>query len=161
MSRGLLIVDVQTGFINSHTTHIPNVVRKLQEQYQTLYITRFYNQPGSLFRQLVNWNELEYGTPQWELAFTPADHASIIDKPVYTCVTPYFLQTLTELGIDRLDICGVDTDACVTKCALDLFENHIEPVVLANYCSSTFGYEVHRTALATLKRLIGKRQIIH
>jgi len=39
----LLIVDLQKGFINEHTAHIPALVQELIPSYQTIFATRFYN----------------------------------------------------------------------------------------------------------------------
>jgi len=41
MKKCILIIDVQKGFINSDTKHIPSLVEDLQKEYEYIYITRF------------------------------------------------------------------------------------------------------------------------
>ena len=160
MSECLLIVDVQVGFINDATKHIPMLVEELQKKYRYVYVTRFYNKENSFYRKLIKWNRFDKGSDDFKLAFKPATDAVIIDKSIYSCVSPSFLQDLNGNKIDDVDVCGIDTDICVTKCAVDLFEAGIVPRVLSSYCGSHAGQEAHIQALGTLKRFIGRDQVI-
>ena len=155
----LLIVDVQNGFICPTTAHIPALVEKLQYDYQTVIVTQFYNQQDSFFRSLIKWDRVQADTEEFNLAFTPRDDAWRVTKPYYSCVTPDFLNDLNRQSIKNMDICGIDTDICVLKCAVDLFENKIEPVVLMDYCGSMGGKDAHARGLQNLERFIGSGQI--
>lgn len=160
MKSCLLIVDVQNGFINEHTKHIPAMVERIQADYDFVFATRFYNPTPSFFRKLIGWYEMDRGSHEFMLAFKLIGSGKIIDKPIYTCVDELFLSELKGNEIESVDVCGVDTDICVTKCAVDLFEYGIEPRVLANYCASYAGAPAHEYALRTLERFIGKNQVI-
>lgn len=50
---------------------------------------------------------------------------------------------------------GIDTDMCVLKVALDLFDLIIEPLVYVDCCASTLGLQAHFAGLAVLARNIG------
>ena len=65
---------------------------------------------------------------------------------------------LREGGITEIHICGIDTEGCVLKTAVDLFDAGVRPVVLVVACASTGGDELHRIGLRTMRRLIGERQ---
>ena len=158
--RALLIVDVQVGFVNDATRHILPKVVALQSQYKHVYATRFVNAEGSPYRKLLDWHRFYANSGDVPLAFQPVDGVTVIDKYVYTCVTPDFLHDLRDKGIEEVAICGIDTDACVSACAVDLFENGIRPVLLSEACASHAGAEFHEAALRILARLIGKRQIV-
>ncbi len=160
MSKCLLIVDVQLGFINASTDHIPALVEALQKKYNYIFVTRFYNKENSLYRKLIKWNRFDKGSDDFKLAFKPASNAVIIDKNIYSCVDASFIKNLNENKIGIVDLCGIDTDICVTKCAVDLFESGITPRVLGNYCGSHAGHESHTHALGVLKRFIGRSQVI-
>ena len=54
---------------------------------------------------------------------------------------------------------GIDTDMCVLKCAMDLFDLGLEPVVWADCCASTAGLQAHLAGLAILGRNIGAHQL--
>ena len=156
----LLIVDVQKGFINEHTKHLPGKINNLYKSYDKVFATKFYNKLGSFYDTLINWGRVRKATEEFELAFIPEERTEILEKSVYSCVNPFFLEKLNALGIKKVDICGIDTDICVTKCAVDLFENGIVPVVLEEYCASTAGPNAHKCGIATIKRFIGAKQVI-
>lgn len=160
MKKALLIIDVQKGFINEPTKHIPKLVESIQSDYEHVIITKFYNEEKSPYRSLINWNRFSINSKDTELAFTPRQDALIIEKPIYTCVNDKFLTYLQNHNITTIDICGIDTDICVTKCAVDLFEKNFIPKVLGKYCSSHAGKEHHDFALKILKRYIGKDQVV-
>ncbi len=156
----LLIIDVQNGFINDATRHIPDRVQALGQAYDRVMVTRFSNPEGSNYRRLMGWTRLKPGTDDTALAFTPPKDATFIDKTRYSCVSAEFLASLAADGIVSVHLCGIATDNCVLKCAADLFEAGLKPVVLADYCASHGGIEVHRCGLTVLKRLIGEAQVI-
>jgi nicotinamidase-related amidase len=156
----LLIVDVQNGFISERTKHIPNLVEKLQYNYKYVIATRFINAENSFFRKLINWNRLNENSNDIEFAFNLKQDAIIIDKYIYTCVNSSFLKILDSYNIKEVDICGIDTDICVTKCAVDLFEHGIIPYVLKDYCATHAKEDINEVALKILARYIGEGQII-
>ena len=160
MSKALLIVDVQNGFVNEKTKHIPRLVEKLQYNYDLVIATRFINLPDSPFRRLIKWNRLSPGTNEIDLAFKPKEGIVVVDKYIYSCIDETFLRLLEDKGIDAVDICGIDTDICVTKCAVDLFERNITPYVLKDYCATHADADVQESAFIILARYIGKTQII-
>lgn len=160
MNNCLLIVDVQRGFINQFTQHIPEKVALIQAEYDHVYISRFYNEPDSFFRNLLQWHRFDKDSLDFQLAFQPASHATVLDKDIYSCVTPGYVKELNDLNAKIIDICGIDTDICVTKCAVDLLENNFIPRVIADYCGSTAGVAAHENGLVTLERYIGKKQVI-
>lgn len=160
MKKALLIVDVQNGFVNDKTKHIPPLVEKLQYDYDLVIATRFINLPESPYRRLIKWNHLSPGTNEIELAFRPKEGIVIIDKYIYTCINDSFVGLLEDNKIDVVDICGIDTDICVTKCAVDLFERNITPNVLKDYCATHANANIQESALIILARYIGSSQII-
>ncbi len=159
-NRALLIIDVQVGFVNDATRHILPKVEALQKQYPHVYATRFINAEGSPYRWLLDWHRFYESSDDVPLAFQPVDGITVIDKHVYTCVTPEFIEDLHSKGIEEVSICGIDTDACVSACAVDLFENGFRPVLLSEACASHAGADYHEAALRILARLIGKNQIV-
>lgn len=156
----LLIVDVQKGFINEKTQHIPEIVEHIQYGYKNVFVTRFVNLPGSFYRTLIGWDSFSPGSEDTDFAFELRPDAIILNKAVYTCVTPWFLSMLHDMEIEAVDICGIDTDICVTKCAVDLFEAGIVPFVLKDFCATHAEEDLQEPALKILARYIGEGQII-
>lgn len=158
--QALLIVDVQTGFINSETKHLLPIVEQLQAEYEHVYATRFVNKESSPYRKFLGWERFAECSEDAVLAFEPLPGVKVINKTVYTSVSDEFLEELEEKNIKEVFVCGIDTDACVAATAVGLFEHGIRPVILAHACASHAGAEYHNAALRILRRLIGSKQVI-
>lgn len=159
MAAGLLIIDVQQGFLNNATRAIPAKVAALQDDYDRVFVTRFVNPPDSPYRRLMGWQRFAPESLDAQLAFEPRGDATVLEKSVYSCVTPAFLERLRAERIEELHLCGIATDNCVLKCAVDLFEAGLRPVVLADHCASHAGAEYHKWGLAIIERFIGAAQV--
>ena len=85
----------------------------------------------------------------------------IFEKSIYTAFNNELVNYIKEKNIDTIYLCGIDTEACVFKTALDLFENNYNVKVIKEYCMSHNGQEVHNNALMILEKLIGKQNIIN
>lgn len=160
MKKCLLIVDVQKGFVNESTEHIPKLVEKLQYDYEYVVASKFINQENSPYRRFIKWNKFGVGTEDIDLAFELKADSVVVEKFIYTCIDESFVNYLMDNNITQVDICGIDTDICVTKCAVDLFELGIDARVIANHCASHAGMKAHENALRTLERFIGKGQLM-
>jgi nicotinamidase-related amidase len=159
MTKLLLIIDVQKGFINDATGHIPDRVEALAADYEQVFVTRFVNPPGSSHRRFIHWDRFAPGDAETALAFTPPEGAEIIEKSSYSCVDEALLTRIKACGTEEVHICGIATDNCVLCSAVDLFEAGIRPVVLTDACASHGGAELHQWGLRILARLIGADQL--
>ena len=156
---GLLIIDVQKGFVAPATAHIPKIVEELQASYRNVAVSRFVNRPESPHRRFLDWNRLLPGSDEVELAFEPVAHAFVFDKPQYSAVSFDLLRWIHVNGLSEVHLCGIDTEVCVLTSATALFEISIKPVVLAWACASGGGADGHAAGLVALRRLIGKDNI--
>jgi nicotinamidase-related amidase len=157
----LLAIDVQRGFITPDTAHVPAAVEALQGRFARLVATRFFNPEGSLHRRLMGWNRFGRDSADFPLAFAPRPDARLLDKATYTAAAPSFLDDLRRNGIATVHLCGIATDNCVLKTAVDLFEAGIVPLVVADACGSHGGPDCHAAGLMLLRRFIGAGQIVY
>ena len=95
----LLLIDVQNGFINKATAHVPQRVLPLQDSFDQVIVTRLYNPQKSLYRKLVGWDEFSLGSTDTTLAFTPRGDATILDKSTYSCIQQSLLERLRRDGV--------------------------------------------------------------
>lgn len=163
MSQPLLVVDVQRGFLNEFTEHIPGRIVHLIERgdYQPLLFTRFINIPDSPYRKLLDWHECE-GPPETELAPQIESLAAgglVFDKCGFTGMPEELKRYLAESTFPSITLVGIDTDMCVLKIAMDVFDLDIEPLVMTDCCASTLGLQAHLAGLAILSRNIGPHQL--
>ncbi|MCL2615947.1 MAG: isochorismatase family protein [Dehalococcoidia bacterium] len=163
----LVVVDVQKGFIKtSHTENVANHIESILQKglFDYVIATRFINVEGSQFIRLMNWRGLTTDTEQALFGNIATISNKVIDKNVHTCVDASFLSLLEKENGGKLPehvfICGFDTDCCVQKIAVDIFEQGIRPIVLIDYCHSSGGENSHNTGVAALRRLIGETSIV-
>lgn len=168
----LLVVDVQNGFVNDQSKHVLPTIANLTAQWadsgRPAVFTRYWNYPGSPWERLIGWRAL-YAPPETDLApelleLASKPNAHTLDKRVYTALTAEGTDLLTELGVTDVVICGIATDACVFKTALDAFEQGFTPWVVRDAVASNAtrhkAAEIHDSALLLISRLVGDRQVI-
>ncbi len=163
MSKPLLVVDVQRCFINDYTHHIPGRIARVIErgEFEPILFTRFINSEASGYRRILGWDECR-DSPDIELAKEVshfADPDLTFSKPGYAGISDELATYLEAKQFAEVTIVGIDTDMCVLKVALDIFDHGIKPIVLADCCASTSGLQSHFAGLAVLARNIGANQL--
>ncbi|MDP9365314.1 MAG: cysteine hydrolase [Chloroflexota bacterium] len=163
MPGALLVVDVQNGFVNPFTAHVPGRIRRLVEGggHDPVLFTRFVNAPGGPYRRFLDWHACAE-SPETDLAPELAPLAApgrVFEKPGYTGIPDDLAARLRDLDVDEVTVVGIDTDMCVLKVAMDVFDLGIRPVVLVDCCASTAGLQAHLAGLAVLARNIGADQL--
>ena len=156
MNKLLLVVDVQNAFINDNTKHILNKISNLidNSDYNTVIFTRFINDENSIYHKKLNYRRCIHK----EDNIIPIDTKDylVLDKRVYSAFNDDLIKITKENNIDEIDLCGIDTECCILKTALDLFENGYNVFVLKDYCASTGGLIRHNNALKIIEKCIGK-----
>ncbi len=158
----LVVVDVQKGFINRHTASIPDQILRLlgEVDFRHRIFTKFLNFPNSQYFRLLNWSRFT-GSPETDLVDSLSEkYTVLIEKHSYTGLTDKFRQYALAHDIETFYVVGIDTDICVLKTAVDLFESGYRPIVLSEYCMSHAGRNAHEAAMTILPRFIGRQQVI-
>lgn len=171
-TAALLVVDAQNGFVNEHSAPVIPVILDLATRWadtgRPTVFTRYWNYAGSPYETLIGWRAL-YGPPETDIVsqlvpLTSGSNARTLDKTTYTALTDEGLALLSELGVTDLVICGIATDACVLKTAIDAFERGYVPWVVRDAVASNAtrhsAQEVHDSALMHISRLVGAGQLI-
>jgi nicotinamidase-related amidase len=164
----LVVVDVQNGFITEHSQPVVPVIADLVHRWQAAHgdvvFSRYLNYSGSPFERLIGWSEMVDG-PEIEIVTELAPYVGpnspVVDKYIYTLFTPQGSCLVEERGWTDLYVCGIDTDICVLKTAVDAFEHNLTPWILKDACASHAGPQAHTAGLFVAARFIGPNQIIH
>jgi nicotinamidase-related amidase len=164
----LVVVDVQNGFITEHSQPvipiIVELIRRWQAAHGDVVFSRYLNYAGSPFERLIGWTKMA-NAPETELVteLTPyiGPHTPIVEKYIYTLFTPEGTHLIDQRGWTDLYICGIDTEICVLKTAVDAFERNLTPWILKDACASHAGPKAHTAGLFIAGRFIGGNQIIH
>ncbi|WP_181724223.1 cysteine hydrolase family protein [Nocardia gipuzkoensis] len=168
----LMVVDAQKGFVNEFSAPAVPVIVDLATRWaatgRSTIFTRYFNYTDSPWEKLIGWRAL-YGPPETDIVdelmpLTTHPNSYTLDKTVYTALTREGLELLGGLDVTDLIICGIATDACVLKTALDAFELGYVPWVVRDAVASNAtrhsAQEVHESALLHISRLVGASQLI-
>ncbi|MDZ8221743.1 isochorismatase family cysteine hydrolase [Nostoc sp. ChiVER01] len=164
MNEILLIIDMQNGFMSEKCRHIiPNVI-KLIERFlmagKVVEFTKFINTADSNYVKLIQWSRLIH-EPETSIIDELQPYINnVYQKYYYSAFTEKFSTFIFLNKINKIYLCGVETDSCILKTAIDSFERGIEPVIIEDACFSDGGQQAHDAGIFLLKRNIGKNQII-
>ncbi|MBE8965067.1 cysteine hydrolase [Nostocales cyanobacterium LEGE 12452] len=163
MNEILLVVDMQNGFMSDKCRHIIPTIIKLIERFladgKLVEFTRFINTNHSNYVKLIHWSKLMQ-EPETSIIDELQPYINnIFDKPYYSAFTETFSSFIFINKISKIYLCGIATDSCILKTAIDSFERGIEPVIIEDACSSHGGQQAHDAGIFLLKRNIGKNQI--
>jgi nicotinamidase-related amidase len=163
MPAPLLVVDVQRGFINEFTRHIPGRIKRLLDmgEYAPVLFTLFVNVADSPYQRLLDWHACA-DPPETDLVEELtglADDGNVYQKHGLTGLPDALAERMRNEQFSEVNVVGIDTDMCVLKIAMDVFDLGIEPIVLVDCCASTAGLQAHLAGLAILSRNIGPHQL--
>ena len=160
MNKLLLVIDAQKDFINENTKPILSKIEELvnSNELENIAFTRFINDVNSSWYKELNYKGCL--TEEQQQIVIDTRNYKIFDKKIYSSLNDELKNYLLENNIDKIYLCGFDTDACVSKTALDLFENEYNVYVLKDYCMSSESVELHNVYINNLARLIGKDKIV-
>ena len=162
MKQALLVVDVQNYFINKHTQHIPQNIKRLIEKnsFPVIAFSQFINTPDSPFVKHLDFTGCArppYSNIVDELK-PWVKNDNIFTKNTFSVFTNSdFIKYLQEKKVDELVICGLDTDYCVLADCFNAFDLGYKISVVADCCASFTSGEVgHRAALEIIKKSLGE-----
>ena len=166
----LVVIDVQNGFVNEHSRHVVPTIRALADAWLRAggdaIFTRYRNYEGSPYDRLIGWRGLmqapETNLDEEIAPLAEGENATVLDKTTYTAFTDQGRAILAPYT--DLYLCGIATDGCVLKTALDAFEGGFTPWIIEDACASNAtrhpAAEVHQSALTLMSRLVGSGQLI-
>lgn len=167
-NAALIVVDVQNGFVTEHSAHVVPVildlVKRWQEAGRDVVFTRYINYEGSIFERAMGWSKLQVSpeidiVPELQPLVSYA--VAVIDKHVYTMFTDEGEQLAKDRAWTEVYVCGIDTEVCVLKTAVDAFERDIVPRLVVDASASHSGSEAHDAGLLVAQKMIGRRQLVH
>lgn len=166
-NAALIVVDVQNGFVTEHSAHvvpvIVDLVKRWQEAGRDVVFTRYINHQNSIFERTMGWSKLQE-SPEIdivpELQPLASNAVAVIDKRIYTMFTDEGDQLAKDRGWTEVYVCGIDTEVCVLKTAVDAFERDIVPRLVVDASASHSGSEAHEAGLLVAQKMIGRRQLV-
>lgn len=163
----LVVVDVQNGFVTEHSRHvvpvIEQLVREWQERGRDVVFTRYLNYTDSPFEKIMGWSKLKE-SPEIDivdgLQGLSREATAVIDKKMYTLFTDEGVQLARKRQWSDMFVCGIDTEVCVLKTAVDAFEQGIRAWLVTDASASHSGQVPHDAGVLVAQKMIGRQQTI-
>jgi len=158
----LVIIDMQNGFMNEYTRHLPEKIRQFANanHFDCILATRYCNTPETpCYRD--GWTDCMSHTIDAQLVPEVAGIAGkVFDKHIYSTWTPEFAEFLHHQQFEKLYFCGVNTDCCVLVSVLNCYDRNQECFVIGDLCASTLGDKIHENALEIIRGNITPERVL-
>ncbi|SCL15144.1 cysteine hydrolase [Micromonospora inyonensis] len=162
----LVVTDMQNGFVREQSAHVVPIVVDLVHRWQaaggdTLF-TRYLNYPDSPFERFFGWRRLQ-SPPETDIISELqcyAERGAVLDKTIYSPFTIDGIKMFEQRGWKEFYFCGIATESCVLKGAVDAFERNLTPWLIADASASHAGPAAHDAGLLVARRFIGPNQVI-
>ncbi|MFG1843682.1 cysteine hydrolase [Micromonospora carbonacea] len=162
----LVVTDMQNGFVREQSVHIVpmvvDLVRRWREAGGDILFTRYLNYPGSPFERFFGWSRLQ-SAPETDIVPELQQYLSggtILDKKIYSPFSEDGAKLFEQRGWKEAYFCGIATESCVLKGAVDAFERNLTPWLISDASASHAGPEAHAAGLLVARRFIGPGQVI-
>jgi nicotinamidase-related amidase len=158
MANALLVVDVQQYFLKSAPSDLPQRIVNHHQAlgYDDVIFTIFKNEPRSNFVSSLQWDKCntddDAQLPQEFNSLITPDN--VFTRAAYSAFKTTGLDSyLRQKGIDRLVLCGIDSDACVLATGFEAFD-------LGYHINVDFSLTYSSNDLDKAAQLIATRNII-
>lgn len=161
MKKLLLIIDMQEGFRYVESEAIlPNILELTESFSGAVVFSKFVNNKGSLFEQQLNWIKFQEEKDTKLFSELQAPNNIEFEHGGYTVLNNNLIKLVEDHGIVEVFLCGIYTDVCIIKTAMDLFDKNIEAFVIEDACGSLDGKSLHDSAILSLRHIIGKKHVL-
>lgn len=150
MGKILLVVDMQNGFMTKNIyfdlkKKINNLIKS--SKYDYYIFTKFVNNKKCLYFSQLHWHDFLDEKSQKICVDIPLN--SIVFKKNSYGLSQKDIRKIKKLlsKEKEIDICGLQTDACVYAISLQLFDNGIYPNILINYTATENDFKVIKSIL--------------
>lgn len=163
--QALVIIDMQKGFINQHTAHLPKRIQEYIDRegynFDKIITTRYLNHENTACYVFEEWKECMVGSEDSTLVSEFTGQYVNVDKDKYSCYNTDFKNIIRGLGITDVFLCGVNTGCCVLHSAFDMYNDLVSVYVIEDLCGSTSGPESHAAAIQVLRECITRKRVIN
>ncbi|MDD5625989.1 MAG: cysteine hydrolase [Patescibacteria group bacterium] len=161
MENLLLIIDMQEGFRHAESESVlPNILKLIKSFKGKIVFSKFVNRKISLFEKQLGW--FKFQNPEDQKLFLELQASDNIEfeHDTYTVLNNSLKEFIRKNTITKVFLCGIYTDVCIIKTAMDLFDNDIETFVIKDACNSLHGKKNHDSATDSLVHILGKKHIL-
>lgn len=157
MAKVLIIIDVQRGFVKEATEFVPRNIEILlaKERYDKVIQTKWENYRGSRYEKDLGYFGVS-DPAETELCIKSHTDC-VISRCAYSCVNDELLKVISK--DDDIDLCGLETDACVLGTCFALWDLGYRFHVIEQ-CTGTNAKELHEASIRLMRRQFGTQSVI-
>lgn len=163
-NTAIIVIDMQKGFNSAPVWHLPEAIAFFlnAKEFQHRIFTKFSCNGNDFFKNELGWDRIKV-SPETDIVSELDKYPTkIIEKNTYSAFSDNVLDQYLDINnIKSVYLCGVDTNICVTAMAIHLFDRQIKPIVLADLSGSHSGVEYHTAALESLRKIVGKHNVVN
>ena len=161
MENLLLMIDMQEGFRSAESEAIlPNLLKLKNLFKEKTIFSKFINNKDSLFEKQLDWTKFQNNEDQKLFSELQESDNIELEHYTYTVLNKRLKEFISKNKITKVYLCGIYTDVCIIKTAMDLFDHEIETFVIEDACNSLHGKKNHDSAIDSLKHILGEKQIL-
>ena len=152
---------MQEGFRHIESELIlPNLLKLKKLFNRQAVFSKFVNNKNSLFKKQLNWIKFRNNKDKKIFSELKAIDNIELEHDTYTVFNEELKKFISKSKITKVYLCGIYTDVCIIKTAMDLFDDGIETFVIKDACNSLHGKKNHNSAINSMKYILGKKQIL-
>lgn len=159
--KNIIVVDMQKGFMCDGNKHLIKTIGDYlnENKFDNIFFTQCINNSQSPYAHILKWNEMSSSEEQ-KIVINIPKNSKILTKNCYG-ISQKDIDYIKSLGIEEMEICGTDIDACCLAIGFNLFDNNIKPVFVKDLCAtSSRNQNLKEYALTIITRQFGKDSII-
>jgi nicotinamidase-related amidase len=155
---------MQEGFRSPEAEIIITPILKLtiffEEEGDEIALVKFINSPKSWFATRLDWTDFQDTADQRILKELEVAKGFVVYHDTYTVLNQDLQEYISKKEITEVFLCGVFTDVCITKTAMDLFDLQILCKAVEDACNSLHGKKHHRQTVDSLKHILGRKKVV-
>lgn len=157
----LVVVDMQEGFRSQALVSITSNIKKLLMNFRgEIIFLCFKNKRSSMFENSLKWKKFHDRKEQRIVKELGNVKSRKIFHTGYTIFDNALMGFVKKNEFKKVYLCGVYTDVCIIKAAMDAFDNGIKCRVIHDASNSPHGKNNHRFAVESLGHIIGKGNVV-
>lgn len=162
MTDLLIIIDMQEGFRCKLSEQIISNIDHLIKKFNgNIVFSCFKNQNKSMFETALKWKSFQNKEERATLGELKKYEFSVYWHDSYTILNKKLIDYINENKFNNIYLCGIYTDVCIIKAAMDGFDCNLNMKVVADCCMSLHSQNHHKTTIDSIKHIIGKNNVVN
>lgn len=165
MAKALVVIDMQKGFCNELTSHLPrkicDFIKEHGDDFDCIIGTKYVNHSESACYKYGEWYDCMEGSEDCELVDGLEELCdTVFTKDTFSCWNGEFKWYIKSRDIDELVFIGVNTACCVLASMFGAFDSVHSVKAIEDLCGSTEGVSNHNLGIEVMKECFLAKSVV-